>query len=121
MKYVNQLTDNELKDLFVSLVKKYYGADDYYNDCYVLRNPWVSVRGTFGNVTAKRDFDKVNLYGANSLFTIGLDFDDFQVYPGENAYELSWDMTQEYRKYMFDKYGNQYAVDGFLNDCHQEE
>ena len=121
MKYVNQLTDNELKDLFVSLVKKYYGADDYYNDCYVLRNPWVTVRGTFGKVTAKRDFDKVNLYGANGLFTIGLDFDDFQVYPGENAYELNWDMTQEYRKYMFAKYGNQYAIDGFLNDCHWEE
>ena len=120
MKYVNKLTDNELKNLFVSLVKKYYGAGNYYNDCYVLRNPWVSVKGTFGSVIAKRDFDKVNLYGVNDLFSIGLDFDDFNVSPGENSYELNWGMTQEYRKRMFDKCGNQYAIDCFLNDCGED-
>lgn len=120
MKYVNKLTDNELKNLFVSLVKKYYGADNYYNDCYIIRNPWVSVKGTFGSVTAKRDFDKVNLYGVNDLFSIGLDFDDFNVSPGENSYELNWGMTQEYRKHMFDKCGNQYAIDCFLNDCGED-
>lgn len=43
MKYVNQLTDTELKDLFVRLVKKYYGADNFYNDCYIFRQPWTTV------------------------------------------------------------------------------
>lgn len=107
MQYVTQLTDNELKDMFVHLAEKYYGANDFYNDYYILRQPWTTVGGNFGTV-------KTNQIAGPIL--IKLDFDDFTVSPGENAYELNWDMTQEYRKYMFDKYGNQYAIDCFLDE-----
>lgn len=116
MKYVNRLTDNELKDMFVYLVKKYYGANNFYNDCYIFRQPWTTVGGNFGTVKTRRNFSTGNSNGIDNPILIELDFDDFTVSPGENAYELNWDMTQEYRKYMFDKYGNQYAIDCFLDE-----
>ena len=116
MEYVNQLTDNELEDMFVYLVKKYYGADNFYNDCYIFRQPWTTVGGNFGTVKTRRNFSTSNSNGIDNPILIELDFDDFNVSPGENAYELNWAMTQEYRKYMFDNYGNQYAIDCFLDE-----
>lgn len=116
MEYVNQLTDNELEDMFVYLAKKYYGADSFYSDCYIFRQPWTTVGGNFGTVKANRNFNTGNYNEIDDSILIELDFDDFNVFPGENAYELNWDMTQEYRKYMFSKYGNQYAIDCFLDE-----
>lgn len=116
MKYVNQLTDKELKDMFVYLVKKYYEADNFYDDCYIFRQPWTTVGGNFGTLKTKRGFDTDRSNEVNNPILIELDFDDFNVSPGENAYELNWGMTQKYRKYMFNKYGNQYAIDCFLDE-----
>lgn len=38
MKYVNKLTDNELKNILISLAKDYYGMNNLDGDCYISRN-----------------------------------------------------------------------------------
>ena len=111
MKYVNRLTDNELKNILISLAKDYYGMNNLDGDCCISRNDSSIVIG--GN------FNTVIIKGVKCSAPIKIKLDDFQVYTEDPDFNYG-DMTIDYRRYMFAKYGNQYAIDCFLYDCEED-
>lgn len=107
MEYVNKLTDDELKDIFVCLGKEYYGATNINDDFYIQYNySSVTVEGTYNTIIHGVKFSSV---------PIKLELDDYHVY--NSNFELNLAMTRDYRKCMFDKYEQQYAIDCFWDDC----
>lgn len=111
LKYTNQLTDDEIKEIFIGLAKDYWGSHTFKGDCTIQRKQ--------SSIMIKGSFDTVVVNGKNFPYSIALEFDDFRV---DSCYfEINWDMTLDYRKYMFDKYGTPYAVDCLLYDCDEVE
>lgn len=111
MEYVNKLTDNELKDILTCLVTNYCEATNFNDDCYIHHN--------YSSVTVEGTFDTVTIDGAKCSTPVKLELDDYHVY--NSNFELNWAMTQGYRKCMFDKYEQQYAIDCFWSDCDGDE
>lgn len=102
MKYINQLTDDELKKIFVCLVKDFYLVDKIDGDCYITRDPYlIIIRGNF-------DRGIIKYVECPALFT--LELDDFNVY---SEYKRNWVMEKHYRRHMVWKFGKQYAIDCF--------
>lgn len=107
MEYINKLTDDELKDIFVCLGKEYCSAININDDFYVQHNySSVTLEGTYNTIVNGVKFSSV---------PIKFELDDYHVY--NSNFELNWAMTQDYRKCMFDKFEKQYAYDCFWDDC----
>lgn len=105
MKYVEQLTDDELKKLYVCLIKDFYMVDKIDDDFHIIRDqPLITIRGNF-------DIGILEDVECPALFT--LELDDFNVY---SNYLLNWVMAQHYRRHMVWKFGKQYALDCFWDD-----
>lgn len=112
MKYANRLTDKELKNILVSLAKDYYGMNNLAGDCYIVRNDSsIVIGGCFNPIIA-------NNMKCSATFQIKLN--DFRVWNNDNEDYKYLDMTVGYRKRMFDKYGNSYAVDCFLYEYEED-
>lgn len=111
MKYANQLTDNELKNILVSLAKDYYGMNNLDGDCCIVRNDSSIVIGGY--------FNPIIVDGVKCSAPVQIELDDFRV--GSEDDDCGYfDMVIDYRRYMFNKYGNQYAVDCFLYECEED-
>ena len=101
MKYVNQLTDDDLKKIFVCLVKDFYGMDRL-DDYHINRDQSL--------ITLRGNFDRVLIKDVKFSHPIKIELDDFNVYT-EN--DPNWVMAQHYHRHMVWKFGKQYAIDCF--------
>ena len=111
LKYANRLTDNELKNILISLAKDYYGMNNLDGDCCIVRNDSSIVIGGY--------FNPIIVDGVKRSAPVRIELDDFRVWTEDKDYEY-WDMNVDYRRYMFNKYSNQYAVDCFLYECEED-
>lgn len=111
LKYANRLTDNELKNILISLAKDYYGMNNLDGDCCIVRNDSSIVIGGY--------FNPIIVDGVKRSAPVKIELDDFRVWVEDGSYEYT-DMTIDYRRYMFDKYHKKYAVDCFLYECEED-
>ncbi len=114
MKYVNQLTEDELKELFLKFVQTCYGSVDvdyYFRSTKLTHNVHLKAVCTVWLSTDAR-------------YTVSLEvaFDDYIVYSlytsieGDNNMELVNIFKDVYHKYMQSKFGEQYNRDYPLSD-----
>lgn len=108
LKYINQLTDDELKDLFLRLTQNCYGTIDIddrfrceHNDSLIF------FKGVYSSYVTR---------GIRCSSPVSLALDDYNVYD-MNCCLADDSFIKDYRKYMFARYGEQYAIDCFRNDC----
>lgn len=106
LEYVNKLTDDELKDILTCLVTNYCEATNF--NCYYIEH-------NYSSVTVEGAFNTVAIDGVKYSESIKFDLDDYHVY--NSHFEFNEAMTKDYRKCMFDKYEQQYAIDCFWSDC----
>lgn len=114
MEYVNQLTEDELKELFLKFVQSCYG---------------LVVKATFPSKNTKQF---VRIRGlCNSSDNIALEYsvdiewylNDYDVYvynSQDDSYEIVYSFESEYHKYMRSKFGDQYSRDCFWHDLDED-
>lgn len=108
LKYANQLTENELKDLLLWFTQVQHGAvelDDYFR-CKHFDN-LIYLEGMC-NLSVNEKMQQ--------LFPIELALDDYHAYSVHgNNLEAAYDFEDEYQKFMRAKFGKQYTIDWFKN------
>lgn len=108
LKYINQLTEPELKDLLLSFAQSCYGATDIvgYFRCKHFDN-LIYLEGMC-NLSVNEKMQQ--------LFPIELALDDYQAYSVHgNNLEAAYDFEDEFQKFMRAKFGKQYTIDWFKN------
>lgn len=109
MKYINQLTDDELKDLFLRLVQNCYGVVNIDERFRCEHNDFL--------VFFKGAYISRVIRGIRCSSPINVVLDDYHVYDTNRDLIADDSFIKDYRKYMFARFGEQYAIDCFLNDC----
>lgn len=108
LKYVNQLTETELKALLLSFAQSCYGAvdiDDYFR---CKHNANLIYLEAVCNVSPIKEMQQ--------LVPIELALDDYNAYSIHNGnFEVAYHFEDEYQKYMRSKFGQQYTIDWFKN------
>lgn len=111
LKYANRLTNYELKNILISLAKDYCGMNNLDGDCCIVRNDSSIIVGGY--------FNPIIVDGVKRSAPVKIELDDFRVWVEDGDYEYP-DMIIDYRRYMFDKYRKEYAVDCFLYECEED-
>lgn len=108
LKYTNQLTEPELKDLLLKFAQSYYGATDIVGDIRCKHyDALIYIEGMCSLSVIKE---------MQQVFPIELVLDDYQAYSVHgNNLEVAYDFEDEYQKYMRSKFGQQYTIDWFKN------
>ena len=110
MKYANQLTEDELKELFLKFVQSCYG---------------LVVKATFPSKTTKQfvrikglcnSCDKTVLEYSVDIEWYLNDYDVYVYNSQDDSYEIVYSFESEYRKYMRSKFEEQYACDCFWHE-----
>ena len=108
LKYANQLTEPELKDLLLKFAQSYYGAvdiDDYFR---CKHNANLIYLEAVCNVSPIKEIQQ--------LVPVELALDDYHAYSVHgNNLEVAYDFEDEFHKYMRAKFGKQYTIDWFKN------
>lgn len=107
-KYLDKLTDDEVKLLFLDVVDKCLGSTIFEDNCFVKRN--------YDTVAVKGLINTVNVGGKKLPYPISFVLDDFHVYIINKDIVINWAMTRCYRKHMGSRCGNQYILDAFWKD-----
>lgn len=110
LKYINQLTDNELGELYSAFIKKYCGfkveqLDAFKGDTIVLEGSYYAL-----------DADNVE-----TLFDDGFEINDYGVLSNDIGFGYNVELTKIMRKFMLNKFGKQYMEDCFWNDFGGED
>lgn len=106
MKYANQLTDEELRELYLLFTDK--GAK--INELNITKDEY-SI-GLEGYIEVP-EWDE-EILKENPKATVIMD-DDYELVDYDvKVYHHSGDVTKEYREYMYKKFGNDYAKDYLL-------
>ena len=107
MKYANRLTDEELREVYGLFID----SDGKINELNIVRDESSIELDGYIEVS---DFDKERLK-ENPNATIIID-DDYEITDYEvTVYHHSGDCTQSYRKWMYEKFGDEYARDYLFN------
>lgn len=80
-------------------------------DCCISRNDSSIVIGGY--------FNPIIANGVKCSAPLTFELNDFLVQTEDADFNYG-DMTIDYRRYMFAKYGKKYAVDCFLRDCEED-
>lgn len=107
-KYLDELTDDELKELFIEVVDECFGSSIFEDNCLVQRN--------YSTVAVKGLINSVNISDKKIPYPISFVLDDFHVYIINKDPVVNWTMTRCYRKHMGLRCGNQYILDAFWKD-----
>lgn len=107
MKYINQLTDDELKDLFLRLTQNCYGTIDIDDRFRCGRNDSL--------IFFKGAYKSHVIRGIRCFSPVDLALDDYNVYDMNGGF-VDDAFIKAYRRYMFARFGEQYAIDCFRND-----
>lgn len=110
LRYINQLTEYELKELFTKFVQSHSDliVKNYFHSTNTAR--FIYLKGSCNS-------------GANTPLRysvpIEMAFDDYNVYvynEQSSNYEVVYAYANEYHNYMRYKFGDQYSRDCFWND-----
>lgn len=106
MKYANRLTDEELRELYLLFTDDDAKIDELNitkDDYFISLKGYIEIP----------EFDE-EIFKENPKATIvtedDYELDDFNV----KVYHHSGNVTKEYRRYMYEKFGNEYARDFLL-------
>ena len=106
MKYANRLTDAELRELYLLFTDD----DAKITELNITKDDYsISLEGYIEIPEFDEEIFKENP-GATLVIDDDYELDDFNV----KVYHHSDDVTKEYRKYMYEKFGNEYARDFLL-------
>lgn len=106
MKYANRLTDAELRELYLLFTD----SNAKINELNITRDEYsISLEGYIEIPEFDKEILKENP-GATLVIDDDYKLDDFNV----KVYHHSGNVTKEYRKYMYEKFGNEYARDFLL-------
>lgn len=102
MKYVNQLTDEELTDLY----KSFLGKDDEFVDLTITKDE--NSIALEGHIRIPDDEEE----SIDRMIEIEEDYEitDYNI----KAFHHSGNMTKQFRNYMYKKFKNKYAKDYLL-------
>ena len=106
MKYANKLTDEELKELY----QLFTDSDATIKELNITRDDCsIGLEGVIGIPEYEEELLKEN---PNATIVIDDDYEitDYDV----KEYHHSGDCTPDYRKWMYNKFGNEYVVDYLL-------
>lgn len=108
LKYANQLTENELKDLLLWFTQVQHGAVEL-DDCFRCKhNANLIYLEAMCNVSPIKEMQY--------LCPIELALDDYNMYNIHNGnFEVAYHFEDEYHKYMRSKFGQQYVIDWAKN------
>ena len=114
LSYINQLTEDELKELFTKFVESHSELDvkDYFHSTNTARFIYLKGLCASGTNTPLR-------YSA----PIEMAFDDYDVYvynEHSSNYEVAYAYEVEYRNYLRSKFGDQYSHDCFWHDLDED-
>lgn len=108
MKYANKLTDEELRELYLSFTD----ADAKINELCITKDDYsIALKGYIEIPEFDEEILKENPY-ATIVMDDDYELDDFDV----KVYHHSGDVTKLYRKYMYKKFGSKYAKDYLLGE-----
>lgn len=108
MKYINQLTDDEIKELFIEVAEECLGSTIFEDNCFVQRN--------YDTIAVKGLINIVKIGDKKLPYPINFVLDDFHVHIVNKEIVVNWTMTRCYRKHMGSRCGNQYILDAFWKD-----
>lgn len=107
MKYANQLSEEELKELYLLFTDE--GA--VINELSITKNDYsIALEGYIEVPEWEEEILKENP-GATVVLDDDYELSDYRV----KVYHHSGDVTKIYREYMFKKFGSEYAKDYLLN------
>lgn len=114
MKYINQLTDDELKKLYAAFIKN-YGEFEV---------KWLDVFKDYPTITLDGSYCALNADNAETLFAY-FEINDYGVFSNDNN-DIDWfgydvELTKIMRKFMLNKFGKQYLEDCFWSDFGSED
>lgn len=114
LKYINQLTDAELKELFIKFAQSHCGlfVNEYSRGMNT--NDFIHLNGL-----CSLDADSPLRYA----FPIEWAFNDYDVYvynEQSHDYVVVYSFEDDYRKYMRSKFEDQYARDCFWYDLDED-
>lgn len=106
MKYANKLTDKELKELY----QLFTDSDAKINELHITRSD--NSIGLEGSIEIPEYEEELLKENPNATIVIDDDYEitDYNV----KEYHHSGNCTPGYRKWMYKKFGNEYAVDYLL-------
>lgn len=108
MKYANQLTDSELKQLYIMFTD----SDAKINELNIKRdNHSIGLEGYIEIPEYEEERLKEN---PNAVIILDDDYEinDYNV----KVYHHSGNCTPDYRRWMYNKFGDEYAKDHLFND-----
>lgn len=114
LNYANQLTYHEFKDLYSSLANNYQDYSEA-EDLNLFGVNSLVIEEKYSSIKLNGSFD---VAGEDAPLEQCFEIDDFQVYDSDSVYLPH--LIKSYRKYMFAKFGDQYAIDCFRNDCEDD-
>lgn len=108
LKYANQLTEDELKDLLLRFAQVQHGAvelDDYFRCKHLTYSVYLEAVYNASPIKEMQYFCPVELL-----------LDDYHVYEGYNGnFKVVQSFEEAYQKYMRSKFGEQYVIDWVKN------
>lgn len=108
MKYVNRLSDEELKEIY----KLFIEDDAIINELNITRDNYsIDLEGYIEVKEWEEDILKEN---PNATVILDDDYELTDYYV--KVYSHSGNVTKLYRKYMYNKFGEQYAIDYLLGE-----
>lgn len=109
LKYANQLTGYELCELYLTIIKQYGGFES---------NPIHAYRNDF-TITFDSSYYALDDDNAKTLLDGRFEIDDYGVLSSKFRFGYNVELTKVLRKFMLNKFGKQYVLDCFWNDCEE--
>lgn len=110
MKYINQLTDYELGELYSAFIKKYCGFKIEQLDAF---------KGDY-TIVLEGSYYALDADNAETLFDDGFEINDYGVLSNDIGFGYNVELTKIMRKFMLNKFGKQYMEDCFWSDFGDE-
>ena len=110
IKYANRLTEDELRELYLLFTDE--GAK--INELHVIKDDYsIALEGCVEIPEYEKGILKENP-NATIIMDDDYELDDYTV----KVYHHSGNVTKEYRKYMYEKFGDEYAKDYLFQGYH---
>ena len=107
LKYINQLTDDELSELYAAFIKNYGGFMVEQLDAF---------KGDY-TIVLEGSYYALDADDNKTLFDDGFELNDYGVLSNTIGFGYNVELTKIMRKLMLNKFGKQYMEDCFWNDC----
>lgn len=118
LKYANQLTENELDELYSAFIKSYGGFQAEQPDVHK-DNFNITFDGSY--YVLNDDNVKTLFDGSFTINDYGVVHNDYDAFDDDFEYGYDVGVTKVLREFMLNKFGKQYMKDCFWNDFGGED